>query len=162
MGRTAAGHAGDVLHGPLPAVVKARPALAADEPYKTAFGRTRRRWRTCRWTTSSKIAGVDADRHVRGDVRADVAKWIAQAKNSSWKRPFTDLTYAPMQEVLKYLRENGYRTYIVTGGGQDFVRAYSNRSTAFPPSRSLAPPPERRSATTRTANRSSRRNPDCC
>ena len=38
-----------------------------------------------------------------------------------WKRPYTELTYLPMQEVLRYLRSNGYKTYIVTGGGQDFV-----------------------------------------
>jgi hypothetical protein len=36
-----------------------------------------------------------------------------------------ELTYLPMIELLKYLRANGYRTYIVTGGGQDFVRVYS-------------------------------------
>ena len=40
-----------------------------------------------------------------------------------------------MQEVLKYLRANGYKTYIVTGGGQDFVRVYAEAPTAFRPSR---------------------------
>jgi hypothetical protein len=47
--------------------------------------------------------------------------------------PITDLTYLPMQEVLKYLRANGYKTYIVTGGGQDFVRTYSERVYGIPP-----------------------------
>jgi phosphoserine phosphatase len=40
-----------------------------------------------------------------------------------------------MQEVLKYLRASGYKTYIVTGGGQDFVRTYSERPMASRPSR---------------------------
>ena len=38
-----------------------------------------------------------------------------------------------MQEVLKYLRDNGYKTYIVTGGGQDFVRVYSEATYGIPP-----------------------------
>ena len=50
---------------------------------------------------------------------------VAEAKDPRWKKPYTELTYLPMQEVLKYLRANGYKTYIVTGGGQDFVRQYA-------------------------------------
>ena len=63
-------------------------------------------------------------------------KWLAEAKDPRWKKPYTELTYLPMQEVLKYLRANGFKTYIVTGGGQDFVRTYSDKpSTASRPSR---------------------------
>src|SRR4029077_18940957 len=47
--------------------------------------------------------------------------------------PYTELTYLPMQEVMKYLRANGYKTYIVTGGGQDFVRVYSEEVYGVPP-----------------------------
>ncbi len=56
-----------------------------------------------------------------------VKEWIAKAKDPRWKRPYTDLVYEPMLEVMRYLRDNGYKTYIVTGGGQDFVRAYSEQ-----------------------------------
>ena len=49
------------------------------------------------------------------------------------EHPYTDLTYLPMQEVLEYLRANGYRTYIVTGGGQDFVRAFAEATYGIPP-----------------------------
>jgi haloacid dehalogenase-like hydrolase len=55
------------------------------------------------------------------------------ARDSRWKRPYTELTFLPMIEVLKYLRANGYRTYIVTGGGQDFVRVYSEEVYGIPP-----------------------------
>ena len=80
-----------------------------------------------------------------------------------WNRPYTELTYQPMQEVLQYLRANGYKTYIVTGGGQDFVRVYCrSRSTASRPSRSSAPRAARSTATTRTASRSSPRSRSCC
>ena len=59
--------------------------------------------------------------------------WLTTAKDPRWKRPFTELIYQPMQEVLKYLRDNGYKTYIVTGGGQDFVRVYSEATYGIPP-----------------------------
>jgi haloacid dehalogenase-like hydrolase len=63
---------------------------------------------------------------------ADVEKWLATAKHPRWKRLYTELTFQPMQEVLQYLRDNGFKTYIVTGGGQDFVRTYSQRVYGIP------------------------------
>jgi hypothetical protein len=65
--------------------------------------------------------------------QAEAKKWLACAKDHRWKRPYTELIYQPMQEVLKYLRANGYKTYIVTGGGQDFVRVYSEEVYGIPP-----------------------------
>ena len=65
--------------------------------------------------------------------QAEAKKWIAEAKHPRWKRPYTELTYLPMQEVLKYLRDSGCKTYIVTGGGQDFVRVYSEKTYGIPP-----------------------------
>jgi hypothetical protein len=62
----------------------------------------------------------------------DVKKWLATAKHSRWDRPYADLTYQPMLEVLQYLRDNGFKTYIVTGGGQDFVRVYSKGAYGIP------------------------------
>ena len=66
------------------------------------------------------------------DFRAEAKKWLGKAKNPRWKRPYTELTYLPMQEVIKYLRDNGYKTYIVTGGGQDFVRVYRREDLRHP------------------------------
>ena len=64
---------------------------------------------------------------------AEAKKWTEEAKDGRWKRPYTELTYQPMQEVLSYLRANDFKTYIVTGGGQDFVRVYSERVYGVPP-----------------------------
>jgi hypothetical protein len=61
-----------------------------------------------------------------------VKAWIAKTKNPRWDRLYTDLVYEPMLEVMKYLRVNGYRTYIVTGSGQDFVRAYAEQAYGIP------------------------------
>lgn len=62
-----------------------------------------------------------------------VKRWITTAKAPRFDRPFTDLVYEPMLEVMKYLREKGFRTYIVTGGGQEFVRVYSEQVYGVPP-----------------------------
>ena len=67
------------------------------------------------------------------EFSAEAKKWTAAAKDPRWKRPYTELTYLPMQEVLRYLRANGYKTYIVTGGGQDFVRTYAEKVYGIPP-----------------------------
>jgi phosphoserine phosphatase len=58
--------------------------------------------------------------------------WLAKAKHERFERPYTELIYQPMLEVMNYLRESGFRTYIVTGGGQEFVRAYSERVYGVP------------------------------
>jgi phosphoglycolate phosphatase-like HAD superfamily hydrolase len=54
-----------------------------------------------------------------------VRKWLGVAKHPRFERPYTALIYQPMLEVLEYLRASGFRTYIVTGGGQEFVRVFS-------------------------------------
>jgi phosphoserine phosphatase len=64
--------------------------------------------------------------------QADVAAWLKGARDPRWNRPYTELTYLPMQEVLSYFRSNGFKTYIVTGGGQDFVRVYSEAVYGIP------------------------------
>ncbi len=55
-----------------------------------------------------------------------------EARDPRWKRPYTDLVYQPQIELLGYLRAKGFLTFIVTGGGQDFVRAYADRVYGIP------------------------------
>jgi phosphoglycolate phosphatase-like HAD superfamily hydrolase len=62
-----------------------------------------------------------------------VTDWMAKAKHPKFDKPYPQMVYQPMIEVMKYLRDNGYRTYIVTGGGQDFVRAYAQQVYGIPP-----------------------------
>jgi len=67
------------------------------------------------------------------DFEAIVKTWLSTAKAPRFDRPYTDLIYQPMLEVMQYLRANGYRTYIVTGGGQEFVRVYAEKVYGVPP-----------------------------
>ncbi|MGO9302817.1 MAG: HAD family hydrolase, partial [Candidatus Korobacteraceae bacterium] len=62
-----------------------------------------------------------------------VQDWLAKARDQRWNRLYTDLVYQPMLEVMQYFRANGYKTYIVTGGGQDFVRVYGEQMYGIPP-----------------------------
>ena len=67
------------------------------------------------------------------DFEAIVADWLPKSKSPYFGRPVTELTYQPMLEAMDYLRDNGFRTYIVTGGGQEFVRVYSEDVYGIPP-----------------------------
>ena len=67
---------------------------------------------------------------VPGD-RQGVARHGASTR--AIKRPYTELVYQPMLELMRYLRANGFKTYIVTGGGQDFVRAFAESVYGVPP-----------------------------
>jgi len=62
-----------------------------------------------------------------------VADWLATARHPRFKRPYDELTFAPMRELLDYLRANGFKTYIVSGGGLEFVRVFAERVYGVPP-----------------------------
>jgi phosphoserine phosphatase len=115
------------------ALAKAKPGLKKLEPFKTVLSRNRE--------AIAKLSMKDLERILIAtltgmsveDFRAEVKKWLATAKHPRYERLYTELTYQPMQEVLQYLRFNGYKTYIVTGGGQDFVREYAEQTYGIPP-----------------------------
>jgi len=62
-----------------------------------------------------------------------VTDWLATARHPALKRPYTELVYQPMLELLAYLRENGFKTYIVSGGGIEFMRTFSEKVYGIPP-----------------------------
>jgi len=117
----------------VPAVVKAKPELKDVEPFKTVLSGKRQAMAKLSMKDLEKILVVTLTGMSVDAFNAEVKKWLETAKDPRWKMPYTELTYLPMQEVLKYLRENGYKTYIVTGGGQDFVRVYSEHVYGIPP-----------------------------
>jgi phosphoserine phosphatase len=62
-----------------------------------------------------------------------VSDWIATAKHKRFDRPYVELVYQPMIELLQYLRSNGFKTYIVSGGGIEFMRPWTNKVYGIPP-----------------------------
>ena len=117
----------------VPALVAEKPELKEVEPFKTVLTGDREAIAKLPMHELEKILAATLTGMTTEAFNGEVAKWLAAAKDPRWKRPYTELTYKPMQEVLGYLRANGYKTYIVTGGGQDFVRVYAEATYGIPP-----------------------------
>lgn len=117
----------------VPAVVKARPELANVEPFKTVMSGDHAAIAQLLQADLEKIAMATLSGMSVEQFQREVKTWLASARDPRWKRHYTELAYAPMLELMTYLRANGYRTFIVTGGGQDFVRVYSQEVYGIPP-----------------------------
>ena len=68
-----------------------------------------------------------------GEFEQIVREWLATAKHPKFERPYTALVYQPMLELLSYLRANAFKVFIVSGGGIEFVRTFSERVYGIPP-----------------------------
>ena len=68
-----------------------------------------------------------------GDFERIVRDWLATARHPRFKRPYTSLAYQPMLELLAYLRANEFKTFIVSGGGIEFMRPWTERVYGIPP-----------------------------
>jgi hypothetical protein len=73
-------------------------------------------------------AGMTTDEFAR-----IVEEWIAGARHPKFNRPYTELIFQPMLELLAYLRANGFKTFIVSGGGVEFMRVFAERVYGVPP-----------------------------
>ena len=73
-------------------------------------------------------AGMTADEFTK-----IVTDWFATARHPRFKRPFTELVYQPMLEVLAYLRASGFKTFVVSGGGIEFMRPWTEKIYGIPP-----------------------------
>ena len=67
------------------------------------------------------------------EFAAAVQDWIDKARHPRFNRPYTDLVFQPMLELLDYLRANGFKTFIVSGGGVEFMRVFAERVYGVPP-----------------------------
>jgi phosphoglycolate phosphatase-like HAD superfamily hydrolase len=73
-------------------------------------------------------SGVSTD-----EFDAALKDWLKSAKHPKYNRPYTQCVYQPMLELLAYLRASGFKTFIVTGGGVEFVRGFSEETYGVPP-----------------------------
>jgi phosphoglycolate phosphatase-like HAD superfamily hydrolase len=115
------------------ALAPQHPEWKTTEPFKTVLDGNKAAMAKLTLKDLDKIALATHSGMTVEAFQATAADWIARAKHPRWNRPYTELVYQPMLELLRYLRANGYRTYIVTGGGQDFVRSYAERVYDIPP-----------------------------
>jgi len=117
----------------VPGLAEKDPKLRDVEPFKTVLSGNREAIAKLSLHELEKILFATLTGMSVDEFEAEVKKWLASAKDARWKRSYTELIYQPMLEVMQHLRSNGFKTYIVTGGGQDFVRVYSQQVYGIPP-----------------------------
>ena len=117
----------------VPARVAKKPELKNVEPFTTVLSGNQEAIAKLTLKDLEKILAAILTGMTVDQYQVDVKNWLATARHPRWHRPYTELAYQPMLEVLSLFRANGYKTYIVTGGGQDFVRIYSEQLYGIPP-----------------------------
>jgi phosphoserine phosphatase len=122
----------------VPAVVEKKPDLKNIEPFKTVLSGNREALAKLTIPDIYMILAATLTGMTLDEFNSEVKQWLATAKHPRFDRLYTDLTYEPMLEVMKLFRSSGYKTYFVTGGGQDFVRAYSEKIYGIPPEQVVA------------------------
>lgn len=116
----------------LPIVISEKPELKNTEPFKTILGK--------RCVETSKLPLEDLIKLMTATLtgmttdqfQTEAKEWLSTSRNKRWNCLHTELAYKPMLEVLRYFRSNGYKTYIVSGSGQDFIRIYSEQVYGIP------------------------------
>jgi phosphoserine phosphatase len=115
------------------AVASAHPQWKEQEPFKSALagdlkGLEATSVKGLVDLTSGSCAGMTVQ-----EFDQVVAQWLATARHPRFQRPYTDCVYQPMLEVLAWLRANGFKTYVVSGGSVDFLRLWTERVYNVPP-----------------------------
>ena len=113
-------------------LARQHPEWKNKEPFKSVIARDRDAMAKFTMKDLEEIVMVTHTGMTVDAFHGIVKDWIDNAKNPHWNRPYTDLIYQPMIEVMNLLRSNGYKTYIVTGGGQEFVRVYADKVYSVP------------------------------
>jgi phosphoglycolate phosphatase-like HAD superfamily hydrolase len=108
------------------------PEWKDEEPFQTILSGNREAMEKLSIQDYEKVVAVTHSGMTTDDFLKVVKGWLAEAKHPRFNRPYTDLVYEPMLELMAYLRQNGFKTYIVTGGGQEFVRAFSAQVYGVP------------------------------
>jgi phosphoglycolate phosphatase-like HAD superfamily hydrolase len=109
------------------------PEWREAEPFKSILAHDREAMERFSIQDFEKVVAVTHSGMTVQQFQEIVKKWLAQAKHPRFKRPYTECVYQPMLELMQYLRANGFKTYIVTGGGQEFVRAFAWPTYGVPP-----------------------------
>lgn len=117
----------------VPALVRARPELKDREPFRTVLTGDPAVLAKLPVAAQMEVMLAVQSGMTVETFRAEVLDWLATARHPRWNRPYTELVYQPMLEVLRLLRARGFKTFIGTGGSAGFVRPYSDAVYGIPP-----------------------------
>ena len=115
------------------AVANQHPDWKTKEPFKSALDGNTKKLLTYGEKGAMVLVTATHSGMTTVEFNDIVSAWLKTAKHPRFKRLYTDLTYRPMIELLEYLRAKGFTTFIVSGGGTAFMRAYTEQCYGIPP-----------------------------
>lgn len=115
------------------AMAARNPALRDREPFRSVLADDRARLAAMGEKGVLDIVMASHAGLTTEQYRQTVVDWLATARHPRFQRPYTDLVYQPMVELLAWLRANQFKTFIVSGGGIDFMRPWTERAYGIPP-----------------------------
>jgi phosphoglycolate phosphatase-like HAD superfamily hydrolase len=115
------------------AMAAQHPEWKDTEPYKSAIGGDAKGLASSGEKGLTTLIATTHAGMTSDEFSGIVKQWISTARHPQTKKPLAEMVYQPMQELLAYLRGNGFKTYIVSGGGQDFMRPWTEEFYGIPP-----------------------------
>lgn len=115
------------------ALAPQHPEWRTEEPFKSVLAGDMKTALAGGHEALGKLLGATHAGMTTDEFSAIVADWLATARHPTTGRPFTEMVYQPMLEVLGHLRAHGFKTFIVSGGGIDFMRVFAEQTYGIPP-----------------------------
>jgi len=109
------------------------PEWKTTEPFKSVLAGDTKAVMASGMDGLMKIIGASHTDMTADEFSSSVSRWLNTAQHPTKKRPYNELIYQPMLELLDYLRANGFKTFIVSGGGVDFMRVFAEEAYGIPP-----------------------------
>jgi phosphoglycolate phosphatase-like HAD superfamily hydrolase len=115
------------------AMAAQNPTWRSEQPFKAVIENDRDTMAGFGAADFFKLIAATHAGQTSEEFRKSAADWLAVAKHPRFGHLYTELTYQPMLEVLAYLRANGYKTFIVSGGTLEFIRSFADKAYGIPP-----------------------------
>ena len=109
------------------------PEWKTQQPYKAVLENDKEALAASGYDGLMKLLMATHSGMTQSEFQEIVVQWLATAKHPRFDRPYTEVVYQPMLELLRYLRANGFKTYIVSGGGIEFMRPWTEKVYGIPP-----------------------------
>ena len=115
------------------ALAPQHPEWQSREPFKSALAGDAKSILTGGERALLEIVAATHFGMTTEEFEAEVRAWLTTARHPATNRPYTEMVFQPMLELLTYLRASGFKTFIVSGGGVEFMRTFAERTYGVPP-----------------------------
>jgi phosphoserine phosphatase len=115
------------------ALAPAHPEWKTQQPFKAVLENDKKALAASGYEGLLELLMATHAGMTNAEFEETVKEWLSTARHPRFNRPYTELVYQPMLELLAYLRANGFKTYIVSGGGIEFMRPWTKRVYGIPP-----------------------------